>query len=279
MSDKTTLLLLGVGKVALEVAAMARQTNALVGTTRNAYRKDEFNRAGIEPLVLPSPVVNSVAESRLGKAAEGAHVLVSIPPDGETDDRLAALCRRARRIIYISSTSVYGARRGRIDDSTPVEPSTPQARARIEAENIWRSRGAIVLRAPALYGPGSGLHVSLRRAEYRLPGDGEGHVSRIHLFDLATIVMVAFDRATPGTTYVVGDHEPTTHRQAVEWLCARLGLPMPDSEPLADAHYTAQSDRCVDAENVLRDLEVTLRYPSYREGFEACLNDHRAATA
>lgn len=272
MADTITLLLLGVGQVAFAIAARARWSNTLIGTTRDADRTAELQRAGIEPLVVPSPVASADAKILISRAAEGAHVLVSFPPDGESDRRLSSLCANASRIAYISSTAVYGERRGRVDDSTPVDPSTPQARARIEAENIWRSKGAIVLRAPALYGPDSGPHVRLRRGDYRLPGDGEGHVSRIHLFDLATIVMAAFEESAPGTTYVLGDLEPTTHRQAVEWLCTRLRLPLPDSEPLASAHYTARSDRCVDASRVLSKLGVTLRYPSFREGFEACLS-------
>jgi hypothetical protein len=57
----------------------------------------------------------------------------------------------------------------------------------------------------------------------------------------------------------------------VEWLCARLALPLPPAARSDERAAPLISDRSIDGRRALHDLGVTLRYPSYREGYEAVL--------
>lgn len=196
---------------------------------------------------------------------EGAHVIVTFPPDGSTD----ALARgaldatgRVASMAYVSATSVYGAAAREVDDTTKVAPDSPAAHARLAAEATWA--GATILRAPAIYGADRGLHVRVRAGLHRVPGDGSGFISRIHVDDLAALLVAA--RRAPGETFVVGDAEPARHADVVRFVCETHGVPMPPSIPLEEAHATLRGDRRVDGSRALDRLGVTLAFPSYRVG-------------
>lgn len=262
------LLLLGFGDVGRAIAlvlAERRDPRRISATTRRAEREAELVAAGVRAIVAPA-----LGPAHLEELARGAHVVVSFPPDGATDARVAPACAEAARIVYVSSTAVYGPR-GDVDDATPTDASAPRAGPRLAAESVWRAQGAIVLRAPAIYGPGSGLIGRIRRGEHRIPGDGSGRVSRIHAHDLAELVLAALARGAPRETYVVGDAQPAPHGEVARWLAQRLGVPVPPSAPLDSVSPTLRGDRAVDGSRALRDLGVTLRYPTWREGFDALL--------
>jgi hypothetical protein len=185
-----------------------------------------------------------VAREAVGPAT---HALVTFPPAGATDAALAPLLANARAVSYLSTTGVYEDLAGVIDEAQ------------------YRAVGAAVLRSPGIYGAGRGVHLRLARGDFKLSGDGSRYGSRIHVDDLATLLLAS--AATPGETFVVGDLEPCRQRDMVSWLCAQLGLPFPASAPLAEVHETLRRNRRVDSSRALQRLGVTLKYPSYRDMF------------
>lgn len=241
--------------------AVLRLANARGLRARAVVRDAERSKAVFD---LAEVTVAPVFDETLATLATATtHVVVTFPPDGETDAKLAL---QAGAITYVSSTGVYGEARGVVDDATPVTTTPgPTAARRIEAEAIWRARGATILRCPAIYGPDRGLHRRVASGQHQIPGDGSGHVSRIHVDDLAALILAA-PRA-PGETFVVGDEAPARHRDVVAWICERYGVPMPPSIPLESAHESLRGDRRVDASRALRVLGVKLAYPSYELGY------------
>jgi len=274
-TPRPTLLIVGYGQLGMAVhrELSRRDTHAILATTRSLARADEMRATfRVDTLLLRDDASASVDALRAAVRAD-TDVVVSFPPDGTSDAAFAPALRAARRIVYISTTGVFGPVSGHVDDDTPVAPEDARAAPRLHAEDLWRDVGAIVLRAPAIYSAGSGLHKRLLAGTHRLVEDGNRYVSRIHVDDLAVLALAALDRAAPRSTYVVGDHEPATQRAVVEFLCARLALPLPPAISASDAPPTLRGNRIVDASRALRELGVTLRYPSYREGYEAVLRD------
>lgn len=184
---------------------------------------------------------------------------------------LEALGDRARRIVYLSTTAVYGSHTG-VDEATPPDPQTPEARLRREAETAVLSAPcpSIVLRPAAIYGPGRGVHVSIPAGRYRLAGDGSAWVSRIHVDDLAALVEAAlFSRV--GGAWPVADEEPARQRDIAAFVCRLLGCPMPACAPAEQLHRTLRANRRVDGRAIFRLHGLALRYPTYRTGIPACL--------
>lgn len=262
------LVILGVGHVGGVLAARlagTRPPRKLIGSTRRPEAMLELMDSGLEPLIIPwlSDAAGEIIES----AAAGADVVVTFPPDGSSDEIYARGCRAARRIVYVSATSVYGSQATRVDHTTPASPDSDKARLRLAAEDIWRAVGAIVVRAPGIYSAKSGLHLRLKAGTYKIPGDGSGVISRIHCEDLVTIILAALERAPCGSTYVCADACAVPQIEVVEWLCHQMQLPMPPQADLAEVSPTLRGNRSVDGSAVLADLGVTLKYPSFKEGF------------
>jgi len=263
------LVLLGVGNTAHAVNRSAFSYDTKYGTTRSAENIERLESSGITPLLLDGSKQSLEA---LHNVSSDSHVVVSFPPSAPDDAVLSQTVNNAAKIVYVSSTGVYGGASGVIDESTAVDAGNPMIEPRLAAETVWRNAGAVVLRAPALYGPNYGLHLSLLSGKYKMPGDGRRFSSRIHLDDFAAIILKALELAAPGSTYVVGDQRPATHLEVVTWLCERLGIDMPESIPLENAHVTLRGNRQICADKVLTDLNINLKYPDFKTGFEQCLD-------
>ena len=134
--------------------------------------------------------------------------------------------------------------------------------------------GATVLRAAGIYGPGRGLHRRIKEGNFHVPGTGENVVSRIHVVDLAAIVlgaMIAPPAVVRGKVFVVADDTPVPQIEAIRWLCERLQVPVPAALPIDQVAPTLRHDRAVDNARIKSALSMALKFPSYREGFAACL--------
>jgi len=242
--------------------ALERGLTAL-GVVRSEASAAALRARGVEATTADAL---QVAREAVGP---GTHALITFPPAGPLDAALAPLLARARAVTYLSTTGVYEDLEGVVDDSTPLPArASPKYAAVLAAEAAYRAVGAAVLRSPGIYGAERGIHVRLAKGQFKLSGDGSRYGSRIHVRDLATLLLAS--AATPGETFVVGDHEPCRQRDLVSWLCARMGLPFPDSAPLSEVHETLRRNRRIDGTRALQRLAVTLKYPTYREALAHC---------
>ncbi len=259
-----SVVLLGVGNVAFHVAKLLAGRCTIYGTSRSEDRLSILTAAGITPLLIRG-------DAPPKEVMKDAHVLVSFPPDGTTDTAWSAVCTEAKRIVYISSTGVYGKTKGIISEDSPVDLEDPTARKRLLAESVWRKSNGIVLRCAGLYGPETGLHLRLKNNGMKIPGDGHNYVSRIHLDDLARIIEACFERGRDNSTFVVGDLGPSTHLETITWICEHMGLDLPGFAHLTEVSPTLRGNRRIDSRKILSELKITLQYPTYREGYGAIL--------
>jgi nucleoside-diphosphate-sugar epimerase len=225
------------------------------------------NRSGTDGLRVD--VNDEASLHRLSEALDSETVVLhSIPVPGVMD----ALRRNPpKRVVYLSTTGVYGAATV-VDENTPVAPRTEREQARVseEREVLAGPWSALVLRPAAIYGPGRGIHASMREGKYQLFGAGTNYVSRIHVDDLARHAEAAMDSELTGA-YPVADEEPCTSHEIAEYCAGLLGIPMPTAASAAELGETRRADRRVDGSAIRRLLGVTLQYPNYREGIAACL--------
>ncbi|WP_164016283.1 GNAT family N-acetyltransferase [Pyxidicoccus trucidator] len=263
------LVLLGCGYTLTRLAvAEARAGRDVLAATRDAARRAELERAGARVTSLEDALTQT----------EGARVVSSVPPDAGLDTRIAeALARnRPSRLVYLSSTGVYGGARGHVDEDTPVEPASPSARARIEAESCFLPLGAVVLRIAGIYGPERSPVARLLAGAVRLPESGGGRISRIHVDDLVEAIRVALQWGEPGAFYCVADDRPAPQAEPVAWLCERLGMPLPPRLPLDRLHESVRGDRAVSNAR-LKTLGWRPRYPDYVAGYTSLLESEGRA--
>ena len=202
-----------------------------------------------------------------------ALILHSIPPldDDNPESIPQALSDRPARVVYLSSTGVYGGQKD-VDASTSPSPRHPREQQRLAAEAAisagpWSS---MILRPAAIYGPGRGVHVSMEEGRFRLLGSGDNFVSRIHVDDLAAHVEAALLSGITGAWPVADDH-PCTSQEIASYCSHLLNVPMPETMDRDHAHPTRRADRRVDGRAVRDKLGIRLSFPSYREGIPASL--------
>lgn len=200
---------------------------------------------------------------------QGAVVIHTIPPlpepeSGTVREFIAQL--KPRRIVYISSTGVYG-NQSVVNEDTAVLASDEKARVRIEEEK-WLQAGlweSLIVRPAAIYGPGRGVHVRIREA--RLPRAEPGAVtSRIHVDDLAAVIEAGALSNLAGA-WPLADDYPCATAEVAEW-CA--GIIRVDLNSQWKEKIPVWGRR-VDGRKIRELLGVELLYPKYDSGTLACL--------
>jgi 2-alkyl-3-oxoalkanoate reductase len=140
----------------------------------------------------------------------------------------------------------------------------------------------LALRYGGFYGPGTSISKDpdapfagpIRKRRFPIIGKGEGITSYIHVDDAAAATVVAVERGEPGV-YNIVDDEPAAVREWLPALASALGAKPPRHMPrwlaqlLAGETATAMMTEAKGSSNrkAKRELELELRYPSWRQGF------------
>ena len=194
---------------------------------------------------------------------------------------LAALKgERLQKILFISSTSVYAQKDGSwVDEKTKTgEKDKTDETARLNAEFLLEAEKAVaesgrpyaILRLAGLYGPRRHRLRPLREGKIK-PVFSELYTNRIHLEDAVSAAQLLLQKEANGI-FLGADDEPSTQKEFYSWICERLGLPLGASEEGKPPH--GSNKRCSNAK--LKKLGLTLRYPSYREGYAPLIAEEMA---
>lgn len=282
------MLFVGAGdtglRAALELAAHGHEITALrrsdvaVPPALRQVRADITDRQALDQVTLPDAevLVFCVAAGRADDATYRALYV-----DGLTNVLTAQASRGGtpRRVLFVSSTAVYGQRDAElVDEDAPAEPPRYNGRRMLEAEAVAASFGVpqpVAARLGGIYGPGRTRFVERVRAGLEPVGDGlrDPHTNRIHVDDAArALAFLATCAVPPPVVNVVDDH-PALRSEVVRWLAARLGVAVP--APGTAAADPPGRDERVDDKRVanarLRALGFDLIHPTYREGYAAIL--------
>jgi nucleoside-diphosphate-sugar epimerase len=219
--------------------------------------------------------------------------LVPPPGDGPADPRLrallAALPAAPSRLVYMSTTGVYGDSGGaRVDEASPVNPATDRARARLDAEHSvqdWAAaRGSewVVLRVPGIYGPGRLPLDRIRRREPAIREAEAGPGNRIHVDDLVRVCVAAgTSPAAANRLYNVGDGNPASTTEYFRTVARLAGLAPPPEVSREEARRSMSplawsflgDSRRVDTSRLERELAVEIRYRKLEDGIRASLGE------
>jgi nucleoside-diphosphate-sugar epimerase len=214
---------------------------------------------------------------------KGATVIYSIPP--VTNLPPGQIVRAALQaaygagcgcFIYFSSSGLYGAAPDDdawIDEDTPIALDDPNMKNVISDENEISSCNfdrlrLVTLRLAPVYGPGRGVRNRILKGDYKLLDDGQHAISRIYIDDVVRVIGAVEAKAATKSLYLVADDEPTTQRDYATWLCERLGVPLPASRAMLEPGVprVAHRNRKIRNAKLKRELELELKYPTFREG-------------
>lgn len=277
------LLIVGCGDVGLRVARRLGPGWRALALSSQPSRAAALRAAGLVPLI--GNLDDAATLQRLSGLADAVLHLAPPPGSGDTDPRTAhllqALARRGRvqRIVYASTTGVYGDAGGALFDETrPVRPATDRARRRVDAERRLRWHGRAtgvrvsILRIPGIYAldrAGGDPRERLLRATPVLAQDDDVYTNHIHADDLARACLAALYRGAPQRIYHVSDDGEQLMGDHFDEVADLCGLPRPPRLAREQAaqrlspvqmSFLSESRRLINR-RLKRELRVSLRYP------------------
>jgi nucleoside-diphosphate-sugar epimerase len=291
-----TLFCFGLGYCARHMIAQYGARFARVaGTLRTAEKASAIASDGIAGRPVDALVFDGTSASAavVAALAEADALLVSIAPDEGGDPVLAccaeAIARAPRlaSIVYLSTIGVYGDHGGAwIDETNAATPVTARSRERLLAEQAFAALGVrsgkpvAILRLAGIYGPGQNALTQLAGGTARRIVKPGQVFNRIHVADIAQAIDAAFARRFDGIANVT-DGEPAPPGDQIEFAAKLLGIAPPPLLSLDEAKRTLSPflmsfyDGCARVRNdkLKSALGVTLRYPDYRAGLQALLDD------
>ncbi len=271
------------GQVSREWVAGGAQVYAV---TRSRERASLLCASGVIPIqanvldprsLIDLPAVDTVLYAIGFDRSEGRSIR-EVYVDG-LRNALDALQPCFRRLIYASSTGVYGQRDGEwVDEASRCDPARQGGIACRKAEELLQEHrlGArsVILRLAGLYGPG---RIPRRRdllAGRTIAAPIEGYLNLVHVDDAVQAIVAAERLAPLPSVYCVSDGSPVVRGDYYRELTRQLGAPAPrfvEPDPDSPASRRAGSSKRVSNDRLLHELQVRLRYPSYREGLSAIL--------
>lgn len=259
----------------------------VAGTTTDKDKRDFLRQSGVDAYLfdtrrgLPDP----------HQAFAGVtHVLLSIPPGAEGDPAFQIhgpdLCEipTLEWAGYLSSTGVYGNRNGEwVDEASMPAPDSRRGSVRLKAEQQWQSLRLNdgfplhTFRIAGIYGPGRSV-IEAVRAGTAQRIEKPGHVfNRIHVEDIVQALIASINRPSPGAIYNLADDHPAGSAEVITFACNLLGIAPPpvisydqaELAPIVRSFY--KDNKRVKNDRLKTDLGVSLLYPDYRSGLQACL--------
>lgn len=179
--------------------------------------------------------------------------------------------QRPRRLVMVSSTSVYGQRRGEhIDELSPTHPTQFRGETLLASERLGAASGlsTVVVRLGGIYGPGRESLID-RAREGKLQTRSTQHfTNRIHRDDAAGVLRYLLFHPSPESLYLGVDDEAAEESELYSWIAKELGLAAPlgeEEDEAVNRRRSAGSKRC--SNRRLRESGYVFRYPTYREGY------------
>ncbi len=284
------VLIVGSGDVARRIIPWLARRFLVRALVRRPEERDALRALGATPIVADLDRPASLA--RLAGIAD--YVLHCAPPPGEGQDDprtrrlLAALMQRAslpRRLVYISTTGVYGDCAGAwLDETRPLRPASARAVRRVAAENRLRRFGCrsgcrvSVLRAPGIYDADARLPLArLRKGEPVLAPEDDVFTNHIHADDLARLLALALFRGRPNRVYNASDDSQLRMGEYFDLVADAVGLPRPPrlpraalSERLSALTLSFMSEsRRLDNGRIKRELRARLLFPCVADALAA----------
>ena len=278
---KPSILIIGCGDIGLRVAKQLSRSHRVFALTSQQNRFQELREVGATPILgnLDHP-------ETLWRLSGLAQTVIHLAPpqnSGNRDCRTRNLLRilaqgsnAVRRLIYISTTGVYGDHRGaKVSEITPAKPQSERAKRRVDAEQALRFWGlangvaVTILRVPGIY---AADRLPIERLQAKTPAlveEEDAYSNHIHSDDLARLVCAAVYHGKPQRVINACDGGETKMGDYFNEVADAFGLERPARLPGSELQkivspmlwsFMRESRRVTNTR--LHELKTPLRYPS-----------------
>lgn len=249
------------------------------------------NTAKLAPEISEHSVdyTDSQAVSQLLLDCVADYLLLTFTPRGYTSDGyqqtyvagtrnvLAAIVHPPKRIVFVSSTSVYGQHNDElIDETSDTSPGGFSGQAMLQCEQMLADSAipSTSIRCGGIYSSESTRLVAAVR-ESRFSASNH-FTNRIHRYDVAAAIMHLLNLDAHGQTvqslYLGVDSEPARKQEVERWIAGQLGIEYPKSNSGSGGNEQRNpgSKRCCNQR--LLNSGFQFRYPSFRDGYREVID-------
>lgn len=262
---------------------------AITGYARNSASLSRIAQLGVVAAALDLDNLQPNSAAKLGQFHKQLIFYFAPPPNkGKIDSRFRAWLamldpsRLPQRILYISTTGVYGNQQGRtVTELTPTKPQAERAKRRLDAEQALsqfaQQHGIefVILRVASIY---SLRRLPRQRIENKIPilrADLAPITNHIHEDDLVQVCVTAALQSNSGEIYNVCDNDNMSMSDYFISVANYLNLAQPPAINWQQAEtvlskgmlsYLKES-RLIDNAKLLNNLHINLKYPSLSDFF------------
>jgi 2-alkyl-3-oxoalkanoate reductase len=218
-------------------------------------RGDLADLRGLRDLVVPGAIViHSAARVEMtGKWEDFRQTTI----EGTRRLLAAALPRRPKRFVYVSSAAVYSKELASgapiCAEQTPADPARYNlyGRAKVEAEQLVRTEcqragcSWVILRPVFIYGPGNRVLVRnfsrlLERQHLFVIGSGDNRIATAYIDDAAqAVVLAGLHPKADGKVYDIASDEAVSQIDFLNTTADALGMPRPTRHVPTRLAFTA----------------------------------------
>ena len=179
-----------------------------------------------------------------------------------------------KRVIFVSSTSVYPQHDGSwVDETTLAEPTAFAGRKMLEAESKLQGSDYphTTVRFSGIYGPGRTRLINQAKGGSHCDPEPDLWTNRIHRDDCIGVLEFIIEQDMAGKPldelYIGTDSAPTTFFEILEWLKDRIN----DVEPDHDVPEATRRGNKRLSNKRLLDAGYQFKYEQYQQGYEEIL--------
>lgn len=220
------------------------------------------------------------------------HMLVSIPP---TENGDIAFNNFSKHIVhlktlkwlgYLSSTGVYGdCQGGWVDENSEVNPANAFSKNRILAEEQWLSLykkyniPIHIFRLSGVYGLGRNQLEKVMLGQGQIIKKPNQIFSRVHVEDIAQILLHSIQLPIPGEIFNVADNLPSPPEEVMLYAYRLLNLKPPEPVSIEQAGISEiakkfySESKKIKNDKIKQLLKIKLKYPTYKKGLRAIFEE------
>ena len=222
--------------------------------------------------------------------SEDLFVLSTIPPESGKDPvmenyghLLAKNNERIKSVGYLSTTSVYGDKKGEwVTEDTVLEPNLERSISRVAVEKLWLKFGekfsikTLIFRLAGIYGPGRSLIDRFLGKEKIYIVNKPSHLfNRIHIEDIVGAIEMGMTSQSITKILNLSDDLPATQLEVAQFAASLLKKKCPDTVSLESevvsemARSFYKEEKKVSNKKLKNELGYQLTFPSFKEGLLA----------
>jgi hypothetical protein len=276
------LLIFGYGYCAKAlVAKLINKKNEILVVSRNKQNIDKLKELGIKACEWTniSVVKHFISVSNT--------ILISVPPHNYEDpvevkfSEFFSQTNNKIRIIYLSSTGVYGDHKGAwVYENSKLKPTTELGKWRLRAEKNWLSFAKLnnlpilILRLSGIYGPNRSTFDRIQDKSFKIVRSPNLLFSRIHIDDITNIIVTFLEKKNINGIYNLSDNMPATSESLYLETFKLLNSPPPEAKSLGELNLSKTAlgffseSKKVSNKKLLLDLSYKFIHPDYISGLK-----------